>query len=62
MNKTFTTGLIVGVCAIIAIGSAYFTIKTIATVSNDHAVLGQVVQLINNSQKQSAPAPVPSAK
>lgn len=57
MNKTFTTGVILGVCAAIAILAGYFTISTIDTVSADHAVIAQIVTLINNSQKQTTSAP-----
>lgn len=62
MNKTFTTGLILGVCGIVAILAGYFTIKTVSTVDADHAVLSQIVQLINSSQKQTGTTPAPASK
>lgn len=65
MNKTFTTGIILGVCAIIAILAAWNTISVSNTVSSDHAVLSQVVTIIKNAQNQASGAsttPTPATK
>ncbi len=62
MNKTFTTGIILGGLVILAALAIWNTISVTKTVDADHAVLNQIVQLISNSQKQAqgqsqSPAP-----
>lgn len=54
MNTTFKTGIVIGACVAIAGLAVWFNISLSNTVSSDHAVLGQIVTLINNSQKQAS--------